>query len=101
MLIAGVSLALGLGPIALPAQADDVAPVSPSPATSMELAAPAIAAVVPGDGQLSVSYAVDPQATGYQLRVDNGPWQECTEPAGTCQATGLTNGRHYRLWLRA
>lgn len=101
VLVAGLSLALGLGPLALPAQADDIAPARPAPVTAAELTAPAIAAVVPGDGVLSVSFAVDPQAIGYQLRVDNGPWQECADSPGTCQATGLTNGRHYRLWLRS
>lgn len=97
----GLSVTLCLGPFAHIAQAADVAPVDPAPVASVQLAAPAIAAVVRGDGELGVNYAVDPQATGYQLRVDNGPWQDCAAPAGTCHATGLTNGRHYRLWLRA
>jgi lipoprotein-anchoring transpeptidase ErfK/SrfK len=66
-------------------------------------AAPVIVDVVAGDQSAIVTYTPveDPSVTGYQVSPDGYHWFDCPDVSGLCGLTSLTNGREYRVSLRA
>jgi len=66
-------------------------------------AAPVIVDVVAGDQSAIVTYTPveDPSVTAYQISPDGYHWFDCPDLSGLCGLTSLTNGREYRVSLRA
>lgn len=65
--------------------------------------APVIVGVDAGDGSVAIRYepVADGSVSGYQASPDGYAWFDCPDASGTCSLSSLTNGREYRVALRA
>ena len=64
---------------------------------------PVIVGVDVGDAFVTIRYepVVDGSVTGYQASPDGYSWFDCPDTSGMCSLGSLTNGREYRVSLRA
>jgi len=78
---------------------------SSAPITSRDLpSAPAITAVEPRDGALALTVAppaTGATPTGYEYRVDGGPWLPAAGATSPVVVPGLVNGQEYAVEVRA
>jgi lipoprotein-anchoring transpeptidase ErfK/SrfK len=80
-----------------------VSAIALAPARADSSIAPVIVGVDSGDRSVAIRYevATDPAITGYQASPDGFSWFDCPDVSGTCSLSSLTNGREYRVSLRA
>ena len=86
------------------ARADESPVASPvdSPVAQMP-ATPTVLEVVAGDASVIIAYVPVEvgSVTGYQASPDGYHWFDCPDTSGLCGLAELTNGREYRVSLRA
>ena len=75
--------------------------VSATAQESLPTPTPVIVGVDAGDASLTIRFEPDASVTGYQASPDGYAWFDCPDASGTCSLSSLTNGREYRVSLRA
>ena len=85
------------------ASADSGATASANNAETKVPATPTITEVVPGEGTAAIAYVpvFDGSVSGYQASPDGFRWFDCPNLSGSCTLVELSNGREYRVSLRA
>lgn len=87
---------------AAPGDADSSATPSAAPLAGVPTS-PTVVEVRPGNESVTIAYSPvdDGSVSGYQASPDGFHWFDCPDVSGECSLVALTNGREYRVALRA